>query len=125
MTSVVMPSGIELMGLGDESRCMQCHQGRASTVSVNAGIEEAGLADEADLDTVSEDVGFSNIHYYAAAATQFGTLAKGGYEYDGKTYDSKFDHVEGYDTCIDCHDSHTLEVQVRRLCPVSRRADKR
>lgn len=111
MTSVVMPSGVELMGLGDESRCIQCHQGRNSTVSVNAGIEEAGLAGEADLDTVSEDLGFSNIHYYAAAATQFGTAALGGYEYDGKSYDSKFDHVEGYDTCIDCHDSHTLEVQ--------------
>ena len=31
------------MGLGDEARCMQCHQGRASTVSVNTSIEEAGL----------------------------------------------------------------------------------
>ncbi len=112
MTSVVMPSGVELLGLGDESRCMQCHQGRASTVSVNAGFEEAGLAGEENLDTVSEEVGFSNIHYYAAAATQFGTLAMGGYEYDGKSYDSKFDHVAGYDTCIDCHNSHTLEVEL-------------
>ena len=48
MTSVVMPSGVELMGLGDESRCMQCHQGRHSTVSVNASIEEAGLTDSPD-----------------------------------------------------------------------------
>ncbi len=111
MTSVVMPSGVELMGLGDESRCMQCHQGRHSTVSVNASIEEAGLAGEENLDTVGEDLGFSNIHYYAAAATQYGTLAMGGYEYDGKTYDSKFAHVEGYDTCIDCHSPHTLEVE--------------
>ncbi len=111
MTSVVMPSGIELMGLGDESRCIQCHQGRNSTVQVNAGFEEAGLAGAENLDTVSEEIGFSNIHYYAAAATQFGTAAMGGYEYDGKTYDSKFDHVEGYDTCVDCHNSHTLEVQ--------------
>ena len=86
MTSVVMPSGVELMGLGDESRCMQCHQGRASSVSVNAGFEEAGLAGEEDLDTVSEEIGFSNIHYYAAAATQYGTAAMGGYEYDGKMY---------------------------------------
>lgn len=111
MTSVIMPSGIELMGLGDESRCMQCHQGRESTVSVNAKIEEAGLADPAAADTLSEDLGFSNIHYYAAAATQFGTMAKGGFEYDGLSYDSRFEHVEGFNTCTDCHDSHTLEVQ--------------
>jgi hypothetical protein len=108
MTSVVMPSGIELMGLGPEARCMQCHQGRHSTVSVNAAIEEAGVDD----DEVSEDVGFSNIHYYAAAASQYGTAAMGGYEYEGKPYDAKFDHVAGYDTCVDCHDSHTLELKV-------------
>ena len=112
LDTVVFPSGAEISGLDAEARCMQCHQGRHSTVSVNASIEEAGLDPEADLDTVSEDLGFSNIHYYAAAATQFGTLAKGGYEYDGKSYDSKFDHVEGFDTCVSCHDSHTLEVQV-------------
>ncbi|NIN99735.1 MAG: polyheme membrane-associated cytochrome C, partial [Anaerolineae bacterium] len=79
--------GIELTGLGDESRCMQCHQGRHSTFSVNASIEEAGVTDE---DKVSEDLGFSNIHYYAAAATKYGTVAKGGYEYEGKSYDAFF-----------------------------------
>ncbi len=110
MTSVVMPSGIELTGLGAEARCMQCHQGRESTVSVNAKIEEAGMVDSPDA--VSEDLGFSNIHYYAAAATQYGTLAKGGFEYDGKSYDARFDHVEGFNTCNSCHDPHTLEVQV-------------
>ncbi|MFN2136453.1 MAG: hypothetical protein ACK2UK_10900 [Candidatus Promineifilaceae bacterium] len=110
MTSVVMPSGLELTGLGPEARCMQCHQGRESTVSVNNSIEEAGLTDSPD--EISEDLGFSNIHYYAAAATQFGTLAKGGYEYDGKMYDGRFNHVEGYDTCNSCHNPHTLEVQV-------------
>ena len=110
LTSVTFPSGVEVMGLGDEARCMTCHQGRHSTVSVDAGIDEAGLTE--DVDTVSEEVGFSNIHYYAAAATQYGTVAMGGYEYAGKSYDAKFDHVEGYDSCIDCHNSHTLEVKV-------------
>jgi hypothetical protein len=110
MSSVVMPSGVELTGLGAEARCMQCHQGRESTVSVNTKIEEAGLTDSPD--TVSEDIGFSNIHYAASAATQYGTMAKGGYEYDGKSYDSRFDHVEGFNTCNSCHDPHTLEVQV-------------
>jgi hypothetical protein len=109
MDSVVMPSGIELTGLGREARCIQCHQGRHSTVSVNAGLEEAGVTDN---DEVSEEVGFSNIHYYAAAATKYGTLAKGGYEYEGKVYDANFAHVEEYDACHECHDPHTLEVRV-------------
>ena len=127
-TSVVMPSGIELTGLGGEARCMECHQGRHSVVSLNtsiataAGIEipadaedpiaaAADAAAQADPDTVYEDLGFSNIHYYAAAATKYGTLAKGGGEYSGKTYDGNFAHVEGFDTCVGCHSPHTLEVQ--------------
>ena len=113
--SVVMPSGLELTGLGDEARCMECHQGRESTVSVNAKIlETAGVEDlaEVDLDAVTEGLGFRNVHYYAAAASKYGTLAKGGYEYAGQTYDGNFAHVEEFDTCIECHSPHTLEVQV-------------
>jgi len=109
LTSVVFPSGAEIAGLGDEARCMQCHQGRASKVSVDASIEEAGLT---DMDAISEDLGFTNIHYFAAAATQFGSQAMGGYQYEGNSYDPKFAHVDGVDTCIDCHDPHTLEVKV-------------
>ncbi|MBU0703429.1 MAG: hypothetical protein KKC18_06140 [Chloroflexi bacterium] len=109
LSSVAFPSGMEVTGLGDEARCMQCHQGRNSTVSVNAGIEEAGVTDD---DTVSEELGFSNVHYFAAGATLYGTQAMGGYQYEGKTYDAKFTHVQDFDTCIDCHDSHTLEVKV-------------
>ncbi len=133
-TSVVMPSGIELADLGDEARCMECHQGRQSTVSVNsriaaaAGVEvvvpedaedpvhaaiaaAAEAAAQTDPDMVYEELGFANIHYYAAAATKYGTHAKGGYEYAGKSYDGNFAHVEEYDTCIECHSPHTLEVQ--------------
>jgi len=109
-TSVVMPSGLEIANIGDESRCMECHQGRESLVSVSAAIEEAGVDD----DTVSEDLGFRNIHYYAAAATKYGTEAKGGFEYEGKAYDANFAHVEEFDTCIECHDMHTLEVRVEQ-----------
>jgi hypothetical protein len=107
-TSVVFPSGVEVMGLGDEARCMECHQGRASTTTVNDAIAEAGV----DADTVSEDLGFINIHYYAAAATQLGGVVHGGFEYEGKSYDVRFDHVDGYDACIDCHDPHTLELKL-------------
>lgn len=108
MDSVTMPSGLVIADLGSESRCMECHQGRESKMSVDQAIADAGV----DLDTVSEDLGFLNIHYYAAAATKYGTLAKGGYEYDGLSYDGNFTHVEDFETCIDCHNSHTLEVRV-------------
>jgi hypothetical protein len=108
LTSVVMPSGVEITGLGDEARCMQCHQGRESTVSVNDFITESG----ADEDEVSADLGFRNIHYFAAAATKYGTVAQGGYEYEGNAYDGNFAHVEGYNTCIGCHNPHTLELKV-------------
>lgn len=110
LDSVVFPSGAEIHGLGAEARCMQCHQGRASTVQVDASIERAGLSPD-ELDTISPDLGFTNIHYFAAAATQYGALAQGGYEYEGKVYDRRFEHVESYQRCIDCHDPHTLEVE--------------
>jgi hypothetical protein len=106
--TVVFPSGLEISGLGSEARCMECHQGRASKVSVDTGIEEAGLVD--DPDAVSEDLGFANIHYYAAAASLYGTFVQGGYQYDGNSYDARFRHVEGFETCVDCHNSHTLEL---------------
>jgi hypothetical protein len=106
--SVTMPSGLVLTNLGDEARCIECHQGRESKISVDEAIAEVGV----EADTVSADLRFQNIHYYAAAATKYGTLAKGGYEYDGKSYDGNFMHVEGYETCIGCHSSHTLEVKV-------------
>jgi hypothetical protein len=37
-TSVVFPSGIEITNLGDASRCMECHQGRESKISVDESI---------------------------------------------------------------------------------------
>ncbi len=108
-TSVVMPSGIELTGLGAESRCMECHQGRESKASVDKTIADAAAATD---DTISDKLRFRNIHYFPAAATKYGTLAKGGYEYDGNAYDGKFAHVDGYTTCTECHNSHSLEVKV-------------
>lgn len=106
LDSVVMPSGVEITGLGSEARCMQCHQGRASKATVDGKILDM------EPDTVNEELGFVNIHYYAAAATKYGTVAKGGYEYEGKSYDSFFVHVEDVQSCIDCHDPHTLEIQL-------------
>ncbi|HEX6384474.1 MAG TPA: hypothetical protein VF177_07375 [Anaerolineae bacterium] len=109
LTAVTFPSGATIADLGPQARCMECHQGRASTLQVNQSIANAGL--EGEEDTVGEDLGFTNIHYFAAAATQYGTLAMGGYEYEGKPYDAQFDHVAPYDTCVDCHNPHTLEIR--------------
>lgn len=110
LTSVTFPSGETITNLGDESRCMICHQGRESKISVDQYIIDKGA--DSDVDAVNTALSFRNIHYFAAAATQYGTLAKGGYEYDGMAYDLKFQHVQSYDQCIECHDPHTLQVQL-------------
>ncbi len=110
LTKVTFPSGIEVAGLGDSTRCVVCHSGRASTVQVNASIEKLGLT--AEPDKVSPDLRFINIHYYAAAASIYGTEAKGGYEYEGKAYEPRYEHVAGYNTCAGCHSPHTLEVKL-------------
>lgn len=107
--SVVFPSGLELIDLGDQASCIECHQGRGSKMAVDANI--AQVVGE-DLDIVSENLSFISIHLSAAGVTRYGTEVKGGYEYDGEAYDPRFDHVEGYQSCIDCHDMHTLELKV-------------
>jgi hypothetical protein len=110
---VKFPSGAILtFGEGDDANlCIECHQGRESTVSVNKAIKDAGVEDDA----TSEKLAFKNIHYFAAGATRFGTEAKGAYEYDGKTYVGMFEHVEEASKCTDCHDTHALNVKVE-LC---------
>lgn len=110
MTSVTFPSGVVVSDLGPEARCMVCHQGRASFVQVDKAIADNGLTE--DVDTVNAELGFINIHYFATAATLYGTQTKGGYEYAGKSYDAKNDHVAGYNTCIGCHNPHTLELKI-------------
>lgn len=119
LNTVAFPSGKEVTGAGASSRCMLCHQGRESKVSVDKRLADYKATDpDAVVPPIKNDqgndvpLGFPNIHYYAAGATLYGTQAQGGYEYDGKTYDGKFRHVEGIETCTGCHDSHSLEVKV-------------
>jgi hypothetical protein len=109
LSHVAFPSGVTLEGVGPEARCMTCHQGRSSTDDVEEAIKDAGVAGP---DTVSSQLGFLSIHYYAAAATLNAGRVRGGYQYAGKTYDWRFRHAKEMDTCVDCHDPHSLEVRV-------------
>ncbi len=107
-SAVTFPSGKTVENLGPEALCIECHQGRASTNSVNEAIARASVEE----DVVSQALGFINIHYYAAAVTQFGTFVRGGYEYSGKSYDSRFSHLTGYNACTTCHNPHSLKIDI-------------
>ncbi len=117
LTEVTFPSGSKIDKLGSEARCMTCHQGRESTVSVNKAV--GGFA----VDMVSEKLKFINIHYRAAGATRYGTQAKGGYEYPDKPYMGLYLHDKKSTVCVDCHTLHTFRVDVVN-CNLCHRAVK-
>ncbi|MCG3133285.1 MAG: hypothetical protein HMLKMBBP_00410 [Planctomycetes bacterium] len=135
LTSVTFPSGKTVSGLGKEARCMVCHQGRESSVSVESKIANAAIDAMGQPipgfgpDTVSSKINFTNIHYFAAAASLYGRDVDGGYEYADPTvssqtpdpvtgltprqpYDRKFAHVSSMDSCIECHDPHSQQVRI-------------
>jgi hypothetical protein len=97
--------------LGAEADCYQCHQGRASTVRVQEAID--GLAP----DTVSEELGFINVHYYVAAATKQGDEVQGAYQYQDRDYVGYFEHTASYQICYDCHDPHSLDIDYEKCSP--------
>jgi hypothetical protein len=104
LESVMFPSGLTVGNLGSNARCMVCHQGRQSTPSVNKRVGKLSP------DKVSKKLKFINVHYRAAAATLWGTGAKGGYEYANKRYHGRFRHTPTFSTCTQCHDPHKLTV---------------
>jgi hypothetical protein len=106
---VIFPSGVQVDHVDGEAECMQCHQGTSSTPNVREIISQAGVSGP---DDVSDQLSFINPHYTAAAATQYGSVVHGGYEYEGKLYDVKFVHTEGLETCLACHATHALDVKV-------------
>lgn len=115
---VTFPSGAVADGLGASATCMVCHQGRQSSEAV-----ERSVADR-DEDVVSGELAFFNIHYRAAAATLLGAEARGGYQYPGKGYAGRLDHVPSADTCAGCHDPHTTEVATEGCFSCHRGADR-
>ncbi|MBI5960362.1 MAG: hypothetical protein HY866_16600, partial [Chloroflexi bacterium] len=109
-TSVKFPSGVELADVGPAARCMECHQGRASMVQVNDKITELALGP----DDVSADLGFINVHYFAAAASLLGSEVQGGYQYEGQAYQPRLAHVGDFNTCNECHNPHSLELEIEK-----------
>jgi hypothetical protein len=109
LDSVTMPSGTKITGLGNEARCWPCHQGQASTVSVNRSLANRMVTDE---DAIDASLRFPDTHFAPVAATVSGTYGKGGYQYAGKSYEARSAHVPGMDTCVDCHDPHSLRIRL-------------
>ena len=107
LSSADFPSGVTIRGLGPEARCVQCHQGLASTITVNNAIAELGLTNE---DTPSEELAFINSHSISGA-TPFGTEVQGAYEYEGQTYSGRFIPGDEFFGCDECHNQHTLELK--------------
>ncbi|PQO23296.1 polyheme membrane-associated cytochrome C [Rhodobacteraceae bacterium WD3A24] len=105
LDSVPFPSGVTIGALGASATCTVCHQGRASTDTVVAATR--GLAPDA----VSEELSFINVHYDVAAAVRYGAEVRGGFQYEGRSYASRFDHVPSANSCVACHAPHTGEVE--------------
>jgi hypothetical protein len=105
---VTFPSGATVsFGEGEPANtCINCHQGRSSTGSVDSALSDLGD------DEIADNLRFQNIHYFAAGATLFGTEVKGAYEFAGNEYMGQNEHVGAFDDCTECHDTHALEVEV-------------
>jgi formylmethanofuran dehydrogenase subunit E len=123
LTSVTFPSGVTIDNLGKEAICMTCHQGRESKVSVDQKITSFAIKDvdaqvpplkgkDAAGKETTTTFGFTNVHYFAAGGTLYAGEVHMGYEYDGKVYDAKTQHVDGFNTCLGCHDQHSQQVKV-------------
>jgi hypothetical protein len=115
VTNAFFPSGVEVTDLGSEVSCMQCHQGRNSTVSVEAAISPGN--ERLPLDDVHEGLGFINVHYRVAAASLMGSVTMGAYQYPGRDYVGRFEHAAYVRVCTDCHDAHALQVDPRACAP--------
>ena len=104
LDAVPFPSGVTIGSLGASATCTMCHQGRASTDRVLTATQGT------ELDTVSSDLAFINVHYGVAAAVMHGSEVRGGFQYPGLSYVGRFSHVPSAGTCVACHEPHTTEV---------------
>ena len=101
---VTFPSG-ETVELGKSNAiCGSCHSGLSAGSRVTSVVAEIGD------DEPVPDARFVTPHYYYAATTLYGSEAKGGYEYADAAYVGKFYHAEPVQSCIQCHDPHSLRI---------------
>ncbi|MGB8331463.1 MAG: chitobiase/beta-hexosaminidase C-terminal domain-containing protein, partial [Polyangiales bacterium] len=94
---VVFPSTEQASLYGPSNICVTCHLGRESGESVQAKI---------DADDGQGPYSFTNIHYYAAAASFFGGETVGGYQYPDEEYRPRNtfpSHPDELSTCVGCH----------------------
>jgi hypothetical protein len=108
VNGAIFPSGKRIGDLGPEALCITCHQGRSSTMAVDIALTKVNLLND---DTPSPDLKFINSHS-TSAATSFGSEVQGAYEYKGQSYRGRYMRGEDFFSCTQCHDQHTLEVQV-------------
>ena len=108
LDAVPFPSAVTVEGLGTSAVCTVCHQGRASTETVLNATQNM------DEDAVIGDLRFINVHYAPSASTQLGSVVHGGFEYDGKVYKGRFNHVPDLGTCTSCHSPHSLQVDIAK-----------
>lgn len=109
-TGVMMPSGLFLEHQGDNANCMECHQGRAAGNEVDEALSGIDASD----DTVNTEISAPSIHNSPAGPLLYGAVTTGGFEYPGKEYAGRYDHTGGFNTCISCHDAHTLKIDSKR-----------
>ncbi|MBW2160979.1 MAG: hypothetical protein JRH14_13635 [Deltaproteobacteria bacterium] len=113
---VEFPSGAMLTLDNNGNLCMGCHQGRSS------GLDVDTAEDNEVVNGVDPSFDFINIHYYAAAATLFGSEANGGYQYAGETYRGRNEFVGLHTSnstgrslvdCMGCHMNSSPDPDMR------------
>ena len=108
LDTATFPSGEIIRLLGPEARCIQCHQGRASSATVDNAIIALNLIEIPDVP--SSELGFINSHSISAA-TSFGSEVQGAYQYSNKEYAGRYKRGEDFFDCLRCHNQHSLELE--------------
>ncbi len=86
--------------------CWTCHQGMEGGINGSLASKIGSLG----ADEKSGDLSFVGPHYLNVAGINLGSEGNAGYQYEGKTYNARFEHAAGVQTCTECHDPHSLHL---------------